>query len=316
MTGATLTVLVHSSRLHEAWDVILRDPEIAGRAEVHPIEGVAQALARLRTRPPGVVVAAGGDGTINMVVTALWRLEAKSQPLAVLPLGTGNAFAHALGLGSCGVALRTLRAGHERSLDLMVTNRSEPEVAVLSVSTGFESRFLTTWNRLRTRGRFGALLEPARQSLRGPAPRVAITLDGRPLELPPTVWNAGLYNLTHYGFGRRVFPEADPGDGEAEAVVWTSSQAYWRSLVGGVPRGLDSHGVRQGRWRRASLVSDQPIQVDGEAWPAGALELRLESGWLRCLGPVSMSEPTHRTGARRSARPGSEPADPVPRPRA
>lgn len=52
-------------------------------------------LAELREHAPAVVVAAGGDGTVNRVVNLIAPLRL---PLGVLPLGTANDFARGLGL--------------------------------------------------------------------------------------------------------------------------------------------------------------------------------------------------------------------------
>ena len=46
------------------------------------------------------ILAAGGDGTVMALVNALWRVRPEPRPwptVGVLPLGTGNAWAHALG---------------------------------------------------------------------------------------------------------------------------------------------------------------------------------------------------------------------------
>lgn len=46
------------------------------------------------------ILAAGGDGTVMALLNALWRVRPEPEPLptvGVLPLGTGNAWAHALG---------------------------------------------------------------------------------------------------------------------------------------------------------------------------------------------------------------------------
>ncbi len=74
------------------------------------------AIAGLAAGPaPPLVVAAGGDGTIRDVASAL---AGRPVPLALVPGGTGNVLASALGLGSVRAALDAIRHGREHTIDL------------------------------------------------------------------------------------------------------------------------------------------------------------------------------------------------------
>src|SRR6185503_10669676 len=105
------------------------------------------------------------------------------------------------------------------------------------ISAGFESRMLATVPRGFWRRWFGlvpALLRVGVRSWRG----IEVTLDGE-LFIDPAarVYNAGLYNLPYYGFGHLMWPDAEPADGVAEAVVCRSGRAYWRVLRRGLRTG-------------------------------------------------------------------------------
>jgi diacylglycerol kinase family enzyme len=76
-------------------------------------------LALLRDRP-AAVIAAGGDGTINAVASAL---AGSGTPLGVLPLGTLNHFAKDLGIPlDVTEAARTIAAGHAIDIDVAEGN--------------------------------------------------------------------------------------------------------------------------------------------------------------------------------------------------
>lgn len=233
-----------------------------------------------------IPVAAGGDGTVNLLARALRAAGKADRPLAILPLGTGNAFGHAFGLGTLAGALRALETGTPRRIDVMTTTHPELSLALVSISAGFESRLLaavprrSAWRRWL--GVVPALLGVAMRSWSG----IGVMLDGEPLLEPAEqVYNAGLYNLPYYGFGWLMWPDADATDGAAEAVACLSAPAYWRTLRHGLrtARPGPDDDPRWCRWRRARFEADGPVQIDGEVVLGGEFEVSIESRGLSVL---------------------------------
>jgi diacylglycerol kinase family enzyme len=75
-----------------------------------------------------MVVAAGGDGTVRACAQALAGTQV---PLAIVPLGTANLAARALGIPSrIGGSLATAFGGHERRIDLAVAGGAVAGTAV------------------------------------------------------------------------------------------------------------------------------------------------------------------------------------------
>jgi len=82
-----------------------------------------------------MVVAAGGDGTLNEVVNGL-REDASAVVVGLIPLGTGNDFARTLGLPTnIDEAIALLLAGHTRAIDLV---RKKTEVSIEEESDVFD----------------------------------------------------------------------------------------------------------------------------------------------------------------------------------
>ncbi len=78
--------------------------------------GDARRLARAAGQAGRLVVAAGGDGTVHEVVNGL---AGTGGTLAVLPLGTGNDYAHALGMpDGLDAALAAVTSAPARAVDL------------------------------------------------------------------------------------------------------------------------------------------------------------------------------------------------------
>jgi diacylglycerol kinase family enzyme len=202
--------------------------------------------------------------------------------VGVLPLGTGNAFAHSIGLGSLGQAVLALDVGQVRALDLMVTTHPEASVVVASLSVGFEAEFVRSWNRARRSGRLsGGLVALARAAM-AQTTTAQLWLDGASSPLTGSrVWSAGLYNISHYAFGKLAIPECDPGDAAAEAIVYRDAWEYVRALVTG--NASASSGVERRRWRVALVETSGPIQADGETIPGRELAVYLEPGGLRVI---------------------------------
>jgi hypothetical protein len=141
--------------------------------------GEARELAaRFAAAGEPVVIAAGGDGTVNEVVGGLAGTDTA---LGVLPTGTMNVFARELGLPyeDLGKCFGVIRAGFEREIDLFEANGSPfVQMAVRSgFSTGpttgtrssifwFTRRPVTTWCSTPCAGWCGA------ESTRYPAPSI------------------------------------------------------------------------------------------------------------------------------------------------
>ena len=87
-------------------------------------EGDGIALAKEAAEDDAsVIAAAGGDGTLNEVVTGVGRAEALDRAtLGVVPAGTGNNFAENIGITSIGEGFDALDGGERRRIDLGKAN--------------------------------------------------------------------------------------------------------------------------------------------------------------------------------------------------
>lgn len=265
--------------------LLLRRPGVAAGAKVLSVDSVVELRQVLSDSGAGTVpVAVGGDGTANQLVRALFELGMGHRVFGTLPLGTGNAFAHSVGVGSVARALAALEQGQVRTFDVMCTSHAQAPVALVSISTGFESVFLAGYAALRGRARalggVASLLRAAGRLHAG----AALQVDGAPLlDRGCAFYNAGLYNQPCYAFGRRVFAHTDPRDGHGEAVVTFSAGCYWRLLCLGLGERPGSPKIVSRRWQRATLATDLPVQVDGDSVGPGTFAVHVERQALHVL---------------------------------
>jgi diacylglycerol kinase family enzyme len=104
----------------------------------------------------GLVVALGGDGTVNEVVNGLMAVDEKERPaLAVVPGGSTNVFARALGLPrewseATGVLLQALREGRSREIGLGL---ADDRYFTFCAGLGLDAAVVRRVERARLRGR-------------------------------------------------------------------------------------------------------------------------------------------------------------------
>lgn len=122
-------------------NVILTSPDMS------PADQTREAL----TQRPDLVIASGGDGTVSEVAGVVLETGI---PLGIIPRGTANAFAVALGIPS-GIqgACDTILAGSTRTVDMA---RCNGRPMILLAGIGFEADYVNRADR-EMKNRFGAL---------------------------------------------------------------------------------------------------------------------------------------------------------------
>jgi diacylglycerol kinase (ATP) len=201
----------------------LLDP-VAGRlrgtgAEVDVVVGrdADEAFDRVRDRvAEGVdgLVAVGGDGLVNLAVQVV---AGTGVPLGVVPAGTGNDVARALGIPLDDPAAATDRvaAAGVRSVDL---GRANGRWFAGVLGSGFDSMVNERANRMSWpsgRSRYNLAIVAELRVFR-PVP-FQLELDGEPWATEAMLVAVG--NGPSYGGGMRVCPDADLHDGLLDVTV-------------------------------------------------------------------------------------------------
>lgn len=231
--------------------------------------GSATALTRQQVAAGrDLIIVCGGDGTINEVVNGM---VGSSIPLAVLPAGTGNALATAIGLPwNVWRAAEHIPRGLVRRIAL---GRAGSRYFVCFAGAGFDGHGVERLNRLGpVRFKFiRATLEAYRELLLYDFPLFDIQIGSE------------TYTVTHVLFGRLryfalpVTPRADlfGDDFEVLLVTTRSRLLYLLYPIGAALRLLDYFpGVRYRRTQAARAVPRQGrILVETDAEVAGELPM-------------------------------------------
>ncbi len=168
-----------------------------------------------------LVVAVGGDGTVNEVVNGLVDpLEGPPATLGVVVTGRGRDICRNLRVATDPeTAARRLVEGEDARVDLGVAEwPGHRRYFVNAAGIGFDA---TVAERARVGGGSGtlpyllAVLSAVRAHRAAPA-SVALD-DGRTWTGPMTA--AVVANGAHYGGGMKIAPAADPADGRLEVIV-------------------------------------------------------------------------------------------------
>jgi diacylglycerol kinase (ATP) len=237
-----------------------------------------------------VPVAFGGDGTVHEV--SIGCLE-RHLPLGVLPVGSGDDFAYALGLDrhDFDAALRVLIDGTTRAVDVGCVG-AEPFMN--SFGTGFDAdvarRIVHAPRYYRNLGKYLYGIATAMRDFR--VLSASVEIDGAVVHDGETLLVA-VQNGPRTGGSFLFAPEAQPDDGTFEVVV---AGAFGRlGTLGILPKVMRGRHVGH---RRIGLFRGRSVRVlwsapvaghtDGEVLPFGdAFDVTMQPGRLRVLAPPS-----------------------------
>ncbi|MCW2879338.1 MAG: hypothetical protein JWQ95_3438 [Sphaerisporangium sp.] len=256
---------------------------IVGTSAQDALERACTAVAE----GPEALVAFGGDGLVHLAVQAVARTDV---PLGIIPAGTGNDIADALGIpkGDPLAAAGIVAAGKTRVVDAARIGEDEWFAGV--VACGFDSKVNERANLLtRPQGTAKYLLAMV-QELRSFVPiPFTITVDDEVIEQEAMMVAVG--NTRSYGAGMRVCPDAVPDDGLLDVlVVGPMPKAAFLRVFPRVYRGthLGHPAVMVRRARRVTLDAPGIVAyADGERVGPLPLTCAVEPGALRVLAPAA-----------------------------
>lgn len=263
---------------------ILREYGIESSLAVTSRPGEGTLLAR-RSVAEGydLVIAVGGDGTVNEVVNGLAGSETV---LGVIPAGTANLFGTQMNLpGDVREACRVIAAGNIRRIDLGL---ARDRYFICLAGIGFDAYVVKkTDTRLKKSAGAAAFAWVAlRHLLFYPFRQIVMRVDDQPILRRGYLVIVG--NGKYYAGDKVILPGADPADGYLDVCVfkrnnWWNLLEYWRGLSRGtLSRFLD---VDYFKCERLSIREKgrHYVHVDAEYLCRTPVTIRVVPGALRVV---------------------------------
>jgi YegS/Rv2252/BmrU family lipid kinase len=237
-------------------------------------DGKAQA-ARCTRADCEAVLAIGGDGTVHEVANGLMTIDADRRPvMGILPAGSGNDVAFALGIGKqLEPLIESLEANSTRRIDVASVRAADGRTCFLLNNMGLllEGEINLASHRYHWPRGSGLYVRAVIASMMRclPVARLTLTIDGKPLER--TAMILSIANGPRSGGKFFLATDAAIDDGRMNYVLAApAGRLRVLRMAAAALRGSPPQAtwIERGVFRSMSVASEIPLaaHVDGEPW--------------------------------------------------
>jgi YegS/Rv2252/BmrU family lipid kinase len=262
------------ARLHAALD-LLYGLGVQFQLMETTARGDAEKFARMAAEENGIVVAAGGDGTIAEVAAGLVGTQAM---LGILPLGTANVFALEMSVPlNPQEAARALLMGRSTSVypGILKLGSLKDRLFIQMVGVGLDSVVVhhLPLGLKRVFGKGAYVLQTLRDLTYYPFRSFKVQVDGNEVEAAGLVVTKGRYYAGRF----QIAPQADPREAHFH-VVALQQTSFMDALKHAAALGLGrlpylfSISLQRG-YDIQVFGADLPVQADGDH--AGCLPIHI-----------------------------------------
>ena len=210
-----------------------------------------------------IVVASGGDGTVNEVACAMVNTGI---PMGILPAGSGNGLARCLGISmSYALALRTIIRGNSKLMDVAMVN----DLLYTSIAgIGFDAHVAQKFSETFIRGMISYMQITLNEFSSYKPLTYKLTIDGISMEKHALM--IIFANSNQFGFNTRIAPDAKVDDGYLDICVIKKMPATQLMNIGyhmmmGTPAKSGYAEYFRGKEITIENITDPLMNIDGEA---------------------------------------------------
>lgn len=172
-----------------------------------------------------IVVAVGGDGTVNEVAQGL---IGTSTTMGILPLGSGNGLARELGISmNIMKSAQTLLEGKTQQIDVCKINNQR---FLCTSGIGFDAQIADKMSKATTRGFLRYIQLTIKESVAFKPFKIKMKVDDILIE--KSVFLVTFANASQFGNNARIAPNASMTDGLIDVVVVNPFNKIWLPVFG------------------------------------------------------------------------------------
>lgn len=219
-----------------------------------------------------LLVAAGGDGTINEIVNSMMNSAVEGIKLGIVPIGTGNDFAHSLGIAlDVPTAVQNIIEGSTRKVDLALLedDKGRQRYFENNMGVGFDANVIVRTSAINALRGFPKYLAGVMTAMARDFKPVHLLARYDEEEVSQKVLFLYLGIGTRGGGGFLLTPDASHDDDLVDScTVAMLGRLRAMSLIGSAMKGTHVHtpyaAMRQNKQIVIHSHDAMPIQVEGE----------------------------------------------------
>lgn len=258
-----------NGRGKKIWETVEEQLRIRGTDYISVIAGSeSEAIIRvsehLQVGELKAVAAIGGDGTLHSLLPIL---AAADLPFGLIPSGSGNDTARSLGIPKDPIqALDIILAGHTHTIDLLetTTDKGQRQLTLTAVAVGLDAAVADdvnksgykSWCNKLGLGSLAYVIGLLRALSKYKPRPLTVTIDGTVHEFK-TGWLAAISNISTYGGGLKICPNALPNDGQLHVCIVHSCSVLRMLLI--FPTVLFGRHVRHRRF--VTIISGSAVSI-------------------------------------------------------
>ncbi|WP_183566812.1 diacylglycerol/lipid kinase family protein [Mucilaginibacter sp. SP1R1] len=229
-----------------------------------------------------IVVAVGGDGTVNEIASAIVRSDTA---LGIVPYGSGNGLARFLGVPmNPQQAIQVLGTGNIESIDSGTVNGQS---FFNMAGMGFDAHISEVFSHGKKRGFISYIKSSIQEIAKYDAQQYQIEVDGKVYSRQ--AFMLSIANSSQYGNNAHISPNASVQDGLLDVCV-IKKFPLWRFPEMGIrmltktSEGTSYVEIIRGRQINVTREADGPIHLDGEPQVMGkAIHINIVPNSLKVI---------------------------------